>query len=656
MLKRRRKRVSGVRPILPTCVRDMKTPNSVRLLIFPIAALLSGLALQAISLPPAQSAALTEQTPADQAATLSPEGDQLYKQKCAACHDNAEGRVPPLFLLRRRRPEEVVQILTSGAMKQQAAGLSPDQIQALAVFVTGKQMGTTASAFPLTSLCKAAASPINLKAAGWNGWGHDLENSRFQPKPGLAAEDIGKLKLKWAFGYPGTITYGQPTVIGDHLYVTTEAGWVYCLNTQTGCVYWQIKADSGVRTAISVGALPASAPVKFAAYFGDEKSFVHAVDAETGKELWKKKIEDHPVSRITGAPLLYRDRIYVPVSSFEEGAGRDPSYECCKFRGSITALNAYTGEIIWKTFSIADEPKPYKKNSKGTQMYGPAGAAIWSAPTLDVKRKVIYAGTGNSYTDVPTGGANAIVAFDMDRGRVKWQNQVTAHDNFLVGCRQPGVGNCPDPVGPDFDFGSSPILRTLPNGKQIILAGQKSGVVSALDPDDHGKILWQTQVGLGGALGGVEWGPAADESNIYVAISDVAMPPDKRLPGLTALKISTGDKVWSKPAPAAQCSWGNLRCTNAQSAAVTVIPGVVFSGSLDGHLRAYSTKDGSVVWDFDTAEKPYENTANGIKAKGGSIDTGGVAVAGGMLFVNSGYGRFVGQPGNVLLAFSVDGE
>ena len=650
----------------------MRIPVGVRLLIFPAALLLSAFVLES-SLLPAKSAAsssptpvqapaspgqqgATPQTPDQVAQTLSPQGAILYQEKCGMCHDNPEGRVPPLFLLRRRRPEEVVQILTSGAMKQQATGLSPDQIQALAIYVTAKRLGEAPGGMPTSAMCKAAPRPINLSGPAWNGWGVDLENTRFQPKPGLRAEDVGKLKLKWAFGYPGSITYGQPTVIGDRLFVTTEVGWIYCLDAQTGCVFWQINAGAGVRTAISVGPLPKSAPAKYAAYFGDEKSFVHAVDAETGKELWKRKVEDHPVSRVTGAPLLYKDRVYVPLSSFEEGAGRDPSYECCKFRGSIVALNAYTGDIIWKTYSIADEPKPFKKNSKGTQMYGPAGAAIWSAPTLDVKRKVLYAGTGNSYTDVPTTGANAVIAIDMDTGKVKWQNQVTAHDNFLVGCRQPGVGNCPDPVGPDVDFGSSPILRTLPNGKQVILAGQKSGVVSALDPDNNGKILWQASVGFGGPLGGIEWGPAADQSQMYVAVSDVAMPNDKRKPGLTAIKITTGETVWSIPSPAPKCGWGTSRCVNAQSAAVSVIPGVVFSGNLDGHMRAYSTKDGSVIWDFDTAEKPYENTVNGIKAKGGSIDTGGVAIAGGMVFVNSGYGRFIGQPGNVLLAFSVDGE
>jgi polyvinyl alcohol dehydrogenase (cytochrome) len=543
--------------------------------------------------------------------------------------------------------------MTTGTMKQQAAGLSADEIRTLAVFLTGKQPSAALQSDQEANLCKARGGPINLNAPQWNGWGRDLSNSHYQPKPGLKAEDVPKLKVKWAFAYPGNMAYGQPTIIGDRLYITSEVGQIYCLNAQTGCTYWTINA--GVRSAITVGPLPAGSPARFAAYFGDEKSFVHAVDASTGKPLWKTKIEDHLLSRVTGAPVLYKNRLYVPLSSFEEGAGRDPKYECCKFRGSLVALDAYTGKIIWKAYTVQDEPKPFKKNSAGTQMYGPAGGAIWSAPTIDLKRRVIYVGTGNSYTDVETHHADAIIAFDMETGKVRWSYQATPRDNFLVGCRQAGSGNCPEKGGPDYDFGSSPILHTMPDGKQVLLAGQKSGVMWALDPDNNGKVLWEVKVGNGGALGGIEWGFAADEQNLYVPVADPGGQPDKRKPGITAIKIATGEQIWHVPAPPPKCSWGAARCTNSQSAAATVIPGVVFSGSMDGHIRAYSTKDGTVIWDFDTAATPYD-AVNGKQAKGGSLDAGGPTIASGVLYVNSGYGRFVGRPGNALLAFSVDGK
>ncbi len=588
-----------------------------------------------------------------QSAVVSSEGAELYKQRCAVCHDNPQDRIPPLFLIRRRSAEDVVQTLTSGSMKQQASGLSGDQIRALAIHLTGKQPGPPIQMNLDANLCKTVGPPINFNGSQWNGWGRDLDNSRYQPKPGIKPEDVPRLKVKWAFAHPGPMATGQPTIVGDRVYLTIEAGLIYCLNAQTGCTYWTMNPGAAVRAAISVGPMAGGSKARFAIYFGDEKSFIHAVDADTGKPIWKTKVEDHFLSRITGAPVLYRNRLYVPVSSFEETAGRDAKYECCKFRGSIVALDAYTGKIIWKSFTVQDEPKPFKKNSAGTQMYGPAGGAIWAAPTIDPKRNAIYVGTGNSYTDVDTDHSDAIMAFDLKTGKVKWVNQITPNDNFLVGCRQAGMGNCPQEAGPDHDFGSSVIMRALPNGKQILLAGQKSGVMYALDPDDNGKKLWEAKLGNGGALGGIEWGFAADAENAYIPMADLSGA--NRKPGITAVKIATGEKLWHVPAPKAVCSWGTTRCNNSQSAAATVIPGVVFSGASDGHLRAYATKDGAVIWDFDTAAQTYD-AVNGVKAKGGALDGGGPTIAKGILYTNSGYGRIVGYPGNLLLAFTVDGK
>lgn len=573
------------------------------------------------------------------------------------CHDSPadQTRVLPRSGFRLRAAEEVIQALTTGVMKPQAADLSAAQIQAIAVFLTGRRPSALPQANPEANRCRQNGGSINLKVPQWNGWGRDANNSRYQPEPGLKAEDVPKLKLKWAFAYPGMLTYGQPTIIGDRLYVTSEVGQIYCLNAQTGCTIWTINAGSGVRSAISVGPLPAGAKARFAAYFGDQKAFVHAVDAATGKPIWKTRVDEHLTARITGAPLLHANRLYAPVSSHEEVPGGDPNYGCCTFRGSVVALDAYTGKIIWKSYPIQEEPKPTRKSSAGVQMYGPAGGAIWSAPTLDLKRKTLYAGTGNSYTDVDTKGADAVVAFDLETGRIKWINQITPKDNFVTGCR-PGPGNsCPNPMGPDFDFGSSPILSETPGGKQVLLAGQKSGVIYALDPDNGGKVLWQAKTGHGSSLGGIEWGPAADRQNVYVAMADTFGPADKRRPGMTALRIADGAELWRWDAPPAKCSGEARRCNNALSAAVTVIPGVVFAGSLDGHLRAYSVKDGAVIWDFDTAADTH-NSVNGAPAKGGSLDAAGPTLAGGVLYVNSGYGRFGGMPGNALLAFTVDGR
>jgi len=592
-------------------------------------------------------AEVQEQLPTTDAASA-----QVYKERCAACHDRPKDRIPPRAQIAKLATEDIIRTLTSGTMKEWAYELNPDQIRALAVFVTGKQPGASGQGNLNENLCKDPGGPINLDGSQWNGWGRDLDNSRYQPKPGIKLEDVPRLKVKWAWTHPGPMATGQPTIIGHRLFVTTEVGQLFSLNAQTGCTYWTMNAGAGLRSAMIVGPLPGASKGKFALYFGDHKSNVQAVDAATGELLWKTKVEEHRLSRITGSPVLYRDRLYVPVSSIEEVTGTDAKYECCKFRGSLVALDVDTGKILWKSFTVQEEPKPFKKNSSGTQMYGPAGGAIWSAPTLDLKRKLIYVGTGNSYTDVPTAHSDAIIAFDMVTGKIKWVNQISPKDNFLVGCRQPGVGNCPEEAGPDYDFGSSPIVRTLPGGKQVILAGQKSGVIYALDPDHEGKILWQVRLGAGGALGGIEWGFAADAQNVYVPVADVFGAGRK--PGITALQISTGKQLWHVPAPAANCSWGKVRCNNSQSAAATLIPGVVFSGTVDGHLRAYLTRDGTIIWDFDTG--PPIATVNGGETKGGALDGGGPTIANGVLYTNSGYGRIVGQPGNLLLAFTVDGK
>jgi polyvinyl alcohol dehydrogenase (cytochrome) len=293
-------------------------------------------------------------------------------------------------------------------------------------------------------------------------------------------------------------------------------------------------------------------------------------------------------------------------------------------------------------------------------MWGPSGAPIWSTPVIDPRRNAIYVTTGDNYSEPPTRTSDAFLALDLDTGKILWSRQMTAGDAYTAACRLPDKTNCPI-NGPDFDFGASPILVTLPNGKRALLAGQKSGIVHALDPDQQGEVLWQVRVGKGGTMGGVQWGSAVDSQNMYVAVSDI-----KRLMltfttltdadpnqggGMYALKLATGEKVWYTP----PFSCGERkRCSPAQSAAVTAIPGAAFSGSVDGHLRAYSTADGKVIWDFDTVRE--FKTVNGVAARGGSIDGPGPAIAGGMLVANSGYVSAGGMPGNVLLAFTVDGK
>ena len=492
--------------------------------------------------------------------------------------------------------------------------------------------------------CPSNSKPFSPGAGDWNGWGVDAANSRHQPQPGLTANDVPKLRLKWAVGFPGdTRAVAQPAVVGGRVFTGSYNGSVYSLDAATGCIYWTYNAGTITRTAISVER--SGNPPRWIAFFGDSAGFAHAVDAQTGKLIWKTKLDEHPAARITGAPVFYKDRLYVPVASGEELlSSQTPKYECCKFRGSLAALDAGSGRVIWKTYTVSDPPKQYKTNSEGTAMYGPAGAGIWSAPTIDEKRKRIYVGTGNSFTGVEIHTSDSIAAFDLETGRLLWANQVTPGDNWVPGCPR-GV-NCPENPGDDYDFGESPILRTLPGGKEILLAGQKSGIVYGLDPDRQGELVWKTRVGQGtGLMGGVDWGMAADGQAVYAAVADINRPDGA--PGLYALRIDNGEKIWATPAPKGA---GNP----AQAAAVTAIPGIVFSGSIGGRLRAYSTKTGEIVWEFN-ALRDFE-TVNGAAAKGGSFNGGGPSVAHGMVFVNCGYGFAGGLPGNVLLAFSVGGN
>lgn len=566
----------------------------------------------------------------------APDGATLYQQRCATCHDGAaQARTPSRSELAARTPEAVYKAMFEGAMVPQSAGLSADDGRAIARYVTGKEFAV--GAVKVAGQCSSAPSPVRIAAADWNGWGNDLANTRYQPNPGLAAADVPNLKLKWAFAFAGdTVRSAQPAVVGGRVFTGSASGAVYSLDAATGCTWWKYDAGAMVRTAVSIG----MAGGKAIAYFGDVRSTVHAVDAATGAPLWKAKVEDHPSSRITGAPAFYDGRLYVPVSSIEEASAMMPTYACCKFRGSIVALDGATGKQIWKSYSVVDPPKQLE------QGWGPAGASIWSAPTIDTKKKVLYAATGNSYTGVSIDTSDAILAFDLATGRLLWSSQVQPKDNFTMGCAR--GANCPAEPGPDYDFGSSPILRDLPGGKRVLVCGQKSGILWGLDPDDKGKVLWHIRLGQGGGLGGIEWGDAADTEYAYAAVSDL-MVREGRPGGIHAVKLATGEKVWSTPPPELHCAPGSKGCNSAQSAAISSIPGVVFSGSIDGHFRAFSATSGEIVWDFDTA-RDFE-TVNGVTGKGGSLDSAGPVVANGMVFTNSGYGMWQGLPGNVLLAF-----
>jgi polyvinyl alcohol dehydrogenase (cytochrome) len=592
------------------------------------------------------------------AAGQTVDGETLFATHCAACHEKpTEEKTPTRAALATLSPNAIVDALTDGAMRIQGQPLTDAERRAIAERVTGRQV-VAASLATGAGTCSVggAFSPVGARNT-WNGWGPDVRNTRFQADAGgITAANVGRLTLKWAFGIADvTQSRSQPAVVGDWLFMGSQSGTIYAIDAKTGCTHWTYRAQSGVRTAVSVGPIgPANAPTGYAIYFADAQARAYAVDASTGKELWKRKVDEHPAARATGSPTLHAGRLYVVTSGVsEETAASMPDYECCTFRGSLTALDASTGAVAWKTYTV-DEPKRRGTSSSGKPLYGPAGSPIWSAPTIDAKRGLIYAATGNAYADPAPRTSDAIVAFALDTGKIRWINQIRP-DVWILGCDAQSTGgnanagdnpNCPEDVGPDFDFSASPALVTA-GGRDLLVVTQKSGVGFALDPARRGRALWQYRWGRGSPVGGV-WGATTDGERAYFAVADQLTPEPG---GLHAVNLSTGQRAWYTPPPAAVCKAGP-GCSTAQSAALTAIPGVVFSGSADGAMRAYASDGGQILWTFDT-NRDF-TTVNGVKADGGSIDGPGPVVAGGMLYVTAGNAGFVGTAGNVLLAFGLD--
>lgn len=577
-------------------------------------------------------------------AAQTPDGSSVFQASCASCHTGApESRAPSVEALRSRTPQAIVDALLAGPMRPQGSRLSGAERRAVAEFITGKSIEGDVSGASAGRCTARASLPEFTKTPHWTGWSPSPTNTRFQSadQAGLTATDLPRLKLKWAFGFPdASVAWSHPTVAGGRVFVGSQNGTVYSLDAKTGCIYWTFSAKGGVRTALAVAPAGAS---RLVVYFGDTAANAYALDAETGRTLWVRRVDDHPSARITGSPTFFEGRLYVPVASYEEAQGADPQYPCCTFRGSISALDAESGAVEWKTYMIAESPQRRGTSSTGTPLWGPAGAGVWSAPTVDAGRRALYVATGNAYSAPATATSDAVVALDLSTGAIRWTRQVTANDVYVTNCRA-GNPNCPAAVGPDFDFGSPPVLARAGN-RDVIVIGQKSGIAFGMDPEKKGEILWQYRAGQGSTLGGIEWGAAVDGERAYFAVSDILTPHPG---GLHAVNLATGTRAWLTPPPAPACGSGP-GCNGAQSAAVTAIAGAVFSGSNDGSLRAYSTSTGEVLWAFDSNREFA--TVNGVPGKGASMIGPGAAVSGGMVYVNSGYGGFGGRPGNVLLAF-----
>jgi len=590
-------------------------------------------------------------------------GQQIYDANCAVCHEAGLDRAPDRSTLALMAPDRILYALERGTMVSMAVTLSTDQRRNVSEYLAGQTLGSFTRVPPAAAHCREsedyqAGRPV------WQGWsGSGLANHRYQrwERAGISAADVGRLDVKWAFGFPGDIRANSPpTIAGGRLFLGSLGGGVYSLDAETGCVHWFLDVGASVRSPMTMAFIEHEGETREAVFFGDGTANVYAVDAAAGEIIWRTEVDDFPVAHVTGSTVYYDGKVFVGVVSGEEGAAASPDYECCRFRGSVAALDATTGAVLWKTYTV-DEPSTRDRNAVGTQLWGPSGAPIWSSPAVDPARNAVYVTTGNNYSNPASDMSDAFVALDIDSGRILWSRQMTEGDAWTAACRLEDKTNCANLTAPDFDFAASPILVDRGDGRRLLIAGQKSGVVHALDPDREGAVVWQQRVGLGGSMGGVQWGSATDGERLYVAISDVRRIPvqhswateaDPEIGGgVVALDLDDGELIWF--APPMPCG-DRPRCSPAQPGAVTVIDGVAFAGSMTGHLRAYSTDDGRVLFEFDSVRS--FDTVNGVAASGGAIDGAGPTIANGILYLNSGYPNGGGMPGNVLIALSVNEE
>jgi polyvinyl alcohol dehydrogenase (cytochrome) len=613
-------------------------------------------------------------------ATQSPSeamGSLDFLETCGVCHGRIE-QAPPIETLQKLTPEKIYATISTGNMKTQAAGLSDERKIKVAEWVSGRRLGVAENGDPkkMPNACPSNPPVRSVTSApAWNGWSADaMNNTRYQPAKaaGITPASAARLELKWAFALPGASSmYGQPTIVDGRVYIGSDTGYLYSLDAVTGCVHWGFQAQAGLRsTPMLAPAKPASA--QMAAFFGDIRGNAYSVDASSGELLWKTSVDPHPLTRITAGVKVYNGRVYVPVANLEEPGSTGYDYVCCTSRGIVAVLDAATGKQIWKTYTITEKPSP-QKTSTGVNFLGPSGASVWGSVTLDPKRRAVYLSTGNAFSEPDVGRSDAVMAMDMDTGKILWTQQAEHGDVWHTGncpagpppagfpprsaSRPPaqpgragrGAGRGPQPPArpappahyycpeqknnPDWDFSAGVMLVDLPNGKSLVVAGQKSGVVWAFDPDKKGELVWKSDI----SRGEITFGAAADEEYGYFGMRGGA---------LAAVRLKDGVEKWS--------TWiepqAGMESHRGVSAAVSVTPGLVWVSGLDGTLRAFSAFDGRPIWQYDTTKEV--KTVNGVPGKGGSMGSAGATIVNGMVYVTSGYIGFQrGQPGNLLYAF-----
>ena len=587
------------------------------------------------------------------------QGADIYQTRCAVCHAGTDRNAgPTLESIQAMSSVEIRFTLLEGKMKGHASSLSDSQLESLLRFLVGNRPDATTVSGSSTA---CSNNPISFNAT-MTSWGFNAQNTRHQIHTLINTESINRLELAWSFGLPETSTArSQPIITDNTVFVASTSGHIYALDRASGCERWHYRSENPLRTSLTLGTVNSSP----ALFIGDQRRGVLAIDANRGDLLWRSQVGLFDASMLTGGTVQHGNRLFVPISAFGVALAQNPDYECCKSHGGVRALDADTGNILWTAHMTANAEKTYE-SSAGTQMWGPSGAPVWTTPAIDPKRRRIYVGTGENTSTPATELSDAIVAINMDTGEIVWSYQGTSGDAFNMACGWRRGPSCPKENGPDFDFGASPAIATLSNGRDVIVAGQKSGDVHCLDAET-GTLIWQTKVGQGSALGGIHWGIAVSKDRVVVPVADPgsARGDYQPTPGVYVLDLDTGKVIWSHKAErgctpengeqqrARRRSGGNRwpACPRryAFSAAASSTPDLALASALNGRTMAFDLSDGTVLWEYDTVQQ--FDTVNGVEAHGGAIDSAGAQVVDDMLFVQSGYGMFGQMPGNVLLAY-----